>query len=106
MLAKKRIKIVNRPKAPKTSKQLERHLKGVANHRRIDILEIIAISKGINVEDVAEKLHCNIKTISVHIQRLVQAGLVRKNYKGRTVVHDLTPYGKTIENFIRTFQHS
>ena len=78
MLAKKRIKIADRPKAPKTSKQLERHLKGVANHRRIDILELIANSKGINVEDIADELRCNMKTISVHIQRLEQAGLVRK----------------------------
>ena len=106
MLAKKRIKIADRPIPPKTSKQLERHLKGIANHRRIDILELIANKKGITVEDIADSLNCNIKTISAHTQRLVQAGLVRKNYKGRAVMHELTPYGKIINSFVRTFQHS
>jgi DNA-binding MarR family transcriptional regulator len=102
MLAKKR-KIEKSIKSPR---QMERHLKGVANHRRIEILFLIESSKGITVEDVAERLDCNFKTISVHIQRLVQSGLVRKNYKGRTVQHELSPYGKDIYKLLRTFQHS
>ena len=28
-------------KAPKTAKQMERHLKGIANHRRIDVLLLV-----------------------------------------------------------------
>jgi len=90
----------------KSSKQLERHLKGVANYRRIEILFTIAGNKGITVESIAENLDCNMKTISEHTRRLVQAGLIRKNYAGRTVAHELSPYGKTIYEFIRTFQHS
>lgn len=99
MLAKKR----KFKKSIKLPKQMERHLKGVANHRRIEILFIIESSKGITVEDIAERLDCNMKTISVHIQRLVQAGLIRKNYKGRTVQHELSPYGKTIYKFLLSF---
>ena len=90
----------------KSSKQLERHLKGVANYRRIEILFVIAGNKGITLESIADNLDCNIKTISEHTRRLVQAGLIRKNYAGRTVTHELSPYGKTIHGFIRTFQHS
>ena len=90
----------------KTSKQLERHLKGVANHWRIEMLLLVAERDGVTVEGIAEALGGNFKTISEHTRRLVQAGLLDKRYAGRTVTHTLSPYGKTITAFIRTFQHS
>ena len=90
----------------KTAKQLERHFKGVANHRRIEILILIASSEGIALEDIAENLSCNIKTISEHTRRLTQAGLVNKEYRGRQVLHTLSPYGKTFYKFLTTFSHS
>jgi DNA-binding MarR family transcriptional regulator len=102
MLAYKRKK----EKRHKSAKQMERHLKGVANHRRIEILFLIAKNKGITVEDIAEKLDCNVKTISEHTRRLVQAGLVRKDSRGRNVIHELSPYGKILHKFLTTFQHS
>ncbi len=69
----------------KTAKQLERHFKGVANHRRIDILNLVAGNSGISLEKIADDLECNIKTISEHTRKLVQAGLVDKKYRGREV---------------------
>jgi len=90
----------------KTSKQLERHFKGIANHRRIDILFLIEKYPGIIVEDISRMLRCNFKTISEHTRRLVQAGLVNKAYQGRSVQHNLSPYGETIAKLIKTFQHS
>ena len=85
---------------------MERHIKGIANHHRIDILLLVAKAEGITVEDLAESLKANIKTISEHTRRLVQACLVNKNYRGRTVEHSLSPYGKQFIKFIMTFQHS
>ncbi|MEW5805177.1 MAG: winged helix-turn-helix domain-containing protein [Patescibacteria group bacterium] len=90
----------------KTSKQLERHFKGIANHRRIEILLLIKNTEGITVEEIADRLNCNIKTISEHTRRLVQAGLVNKKYQGRNVLHSLSPYGHELVKFIITFQHS
>ena len=87
----------------KTAKQLERHLKGISNHRRIDILRLVNKSDGITLEDIADELDCNIKTISEHTRRLVQAGLVNKKYRGRTVAHSLSPYGQRIVKFIDAF---
>jgi len=87
----------------KTAKQLERHFKGVANHRRIEILLLIAKNEGVPLEGIAEILNCNIKTISEHTRRLVQAGLVNKKYQGRLVTHFLSPYGKKFLRFIETF---
>lgn len=90
----------------KTGKQLERHFKGVANHRRIEILLLVRAHEGITVEDIAETLRANIKTVSEHTRRLVHAGLLNKEYQGRSVAHSLSPYGRTFVEFIRTFQHS
>ncbi|OGL65579.1 hypothetical protein A3B21_03380 [Candidatus Uhrbacteria bacterium RIFCSPLOWO2_01_FULL_47_24] len=90
----------------KTAKQLERHFKGIANHWRLQILLLVADRKGITLEQIAEVLGGNMKTISEHTRRLVQAGLLNKNYRGRNVVHALSPYGRTICKFITTFQHS
>jgi len=93
-------------KEGKNAKQMERHFKGVANHRRIDILLLVSKNEGITVEQIAGELRCNMKTISEHIRRLVQAGLLNKNYRGREVAHSLSPYGQRFIKFITTFQHS
>jgi predicted transcriptional regulator len=87
----------------KTSKQLERHFKGVANRRRIQILTVIAAHPQITLEEISGELHCNFKTISEHTRRLVIAGLVNKNYRGRKVEHDLSPYGIKIFTILKTF---
>lgn len=87
----------------KTSQQLERHCKGIANHRRIDILFLVAKHKGITVDEIVERLKCNLKTISEHIRRLAHAGLVNKKHQGRFVGHTLSPYGKIFFRFLKTF---
>lgn len=90
----------------KTSKQLERHFKGTANHCRIEILLLVAKNSDITVDGIAESLDRNFKTVSEHTQRLVRAGLLNKNYKGRSVVHSLSPYGIRFVSFIESFRHS
>ena len=93
-------------KKTKTSKQIERHTKGISNHRRIDILALIAENDEMTVEDIAEALKCNIKTISGHTLKLAHSGLVNKKYRGRKVLHSLSPYGKIFHGFLLTFSHS
>ncbi|MBI4079867.1 ArsR family transcriptional regulator [Candidatus Kaiserbacteria bacterium] len=88
---------------PKSPRKLERHFKGVANHRRIQILLMIAKNPEIIQEDIIEELKSNQKTISEHIRRLHLAGLIDKSYAGRSVQHTLTPYGTIFVNFIREF---
>lgn len=87
----------------KSPKKLERHFKGVANHRRIQILLLIAKHSGIIQEDIIEELESNQKTISEHIRRLYLAGLIDKSYAGRSVQHSLTPYGVVFVDFINAF---
>jgi len=87
----------------KTAKQLERHFKGVANHRRIATLLLVLKNPNITLESISESLDCNMKTISEHTRRLVQAGLINKEYKGRKVEHKISPYGKRFADFISKF---
>lgn len=87
----------------KTPKQLERYFKGVANHRRIEILRLISKKEGITLDGIADTLDCNFKTISEHTRKLVQAGLVNKKYRGREVEHSLSPYGRRFLKFTQTF---
>jgi len=88
----------------KTAKQMERHLKGMANHYRIEILLLIAVRESITLEDIVEALGANEKTIGEHTRRLYQAGLINKKYRGKFVEHTLSPYGRTFVNFLKSFQ--
>lgn len=78
-------------------------MKGIANHRRIEILREIEKSKNITLGEIAERLNGNMKTISEHTRRLVQAGLVNKRYQGLSVTHTLSPYGVRVLKFLNTF---
>ena len=90
---------------PKTAKQMERHLKGVANHWRIAILLLISEERGISVDSITSSLRGNFKTISDHTRRLHLAGLIDKKYKKNNVLHSLTPYGERFVEFIKAFRN-
>lgn len=92
-------------KKVKSPKKLERHFKGVSNHRRIQILMLVASRPGIILDEIQEELHGNQKTFSEHTRRLVIAGLVEKSYEGRMVRHNLTPYGEIFVDFIKSFSN-
>jgi len=92
-------------KRAKTAKQMERHLKGMANHYRIDILLLIAESGGMSLEDIVRLIGANEKTVGEHTRRLHRAGLVDKKYRGRFVEHTLTPYGRMFVRFLKSFRH-
>ncbi len=90
----------------KTAKQMERHLKGMANHYRIEILMLIAEREKVTLEDIVKIIDANEKTIGEHPRRLFQAGLINKKYRGRFVEHSLSPYGKTFVSFLKSFQRT
>jgi len=85
---------------------MERHLKGMANHYRIEILLLVAAQEGITLEDIVEALRANEKTIGEHTRRLFQAGLIDKRYRGKFVEHKLSPYGKTFVRFLESFRRT
>ena len=90
----------------KTAKQMERHLKGMSNHYRIEILLLVAEDNGITLEGIVKALGANEKTIGEHTRRLYQAGLINKKYRGKFVEHALSPYGKIFVRFLQSFQRA
>jgi len=90
----------------KSAKQMERHLKGMANHHRIEILLLVAREGGVTLDGIIETLDANPKTIGEHTRRLHQAGLINKKYKGKFVEHTLSPYGKIFVNFLKLFKQT
>lgn len=83
---------------------LERKMKGVANHRRIEIVDLLARTPELSVFEIAELLKINFKTASEHIRRLALAGIVMKRHDKNSVRHALTPLGKAILKFLRTLE--
>lgn len=84
---------------------MERKFKGVANHRRIEVLLLVSQEENISLTGIAKALECNLKTLSEHTKKLVSAGLIDKKSTGDGVVkHSLSPYGKKFVKFIESFQ--
>lgn len=88
----------------KSYRELERQVRGFANHRRIQIMELLAKRPELSVEEISSTLNINFKTASEHIRRLAIAGLVIKRNEGNAVRHKLTKRGETILKFLRTLE--
>ena len=84
--------------------QLERIIKGAANHRRIEILELLRSKPELSVINISEILNINFKTASEHIRRLAIAGFVLKRSDGHSVRHKITSQGLQILKFLRTLE--
>ncbi len=87
----------------KTFKQLERYFKGVSNHKRIAILFFVHKNKEMTLGEISDEIKGNLKTTALHVQKLVNAGLLRKERRGLSVFHTLSPYGEIIIKFIKKF---
>lgn len=85
-------------------RQLERIIKGVANHRRIEILMLLEKSPELSLMEIADTLGINFKTASEHTRRLAIAGLVMKRHEGAAVRHAATNTGILILKFLRTLE--
>jgi len=75
---------------------LERVLKGVANHRRIEILRLVAREPGLSLSAIAEQTGVGVPTTQEHVRRLHAAGLVSKARKDRRVEHVITPIAEAV----------
>ncbi|MEK7179278.1 MAG: winged helix-turn-helix domain-containing protein [Patescibacteria group bacterium] len=90
--------------AKKTYRQLERLARGFANHRRIEILELLKRTPELSIEEISTRLDANFKTISEHVRRLAVAGLVLKRADGASIRHKLTPNALLVLKFLRTLE--
>ena len=85
-------------------RELETILKGVASHRRIQIIDLLDKQAELSVFDIGEHLSIDFRTASEHLRKLTLAGLVMKRSAGASVRHALTQRGKVILKFCRTLE--
>ncbi len=64
-------------------KKIERIVKGFANHRRIQILELLSKYPDLSVDNISQNLNVDFFTISDHVRKLADTGLVEKKHVGR-----------------------
>lgn len=91
-------------KLEKSYYHLERIVRGFANHRRIEILDLLENRPELSVAQISKRLKINFKTASEHIRRLAIAGLVLKRNDANAVRHKLTDRGLSILKFLRTLE--
>jgi predicted transcriptional regulator len=88
----------------KTHRELERIIKGVANHRRLQILELLQKEPELSIQEISEKVKSDIKNISSHVSKMAVSGLVMKRSDGKSIRHKLTNRGKNILSFVRMLE--
>ncbi|OGD67560.1 hypothetical protein A3F08_00785 [Candidatus Berkelbacteria bacterium RIFCSPHIGHO2_12_FULL_36_9] len=88
----------------KNKRELEKIFKGVANHRRVEILLLLEKTPGLSVIEISYQLKVDYKTIAEHIRKLHIAGLIFKTNKGSSVANTISPLGQSILVFCRTLE--
>ena len=84
--------------------KLERIIKGFANHRRLQILELLKKEPELSVDNIAERLNIGYENASDHIRKLAIAGLVMKRSSGTSVCHKLTSRAESILVFCKKLE--
>lgn len=85
-------------------RQLEKIIKGVANHRRIEILNLLDKSPELSLTDIAGRLKIDFRTAGEHVRRLYLAGMIVKRNRGAEVAHKVNALGKYVLKFLRTLE--
>ncbi len=85
-------------------KKLEKFVKGFANHRRIQILELLKKNPDLSVDQITQDLRVNFTTASEHLRKLSDAGLIKKRYQGRFVLNSLTKLGNNVLTFCKMLE--
>lgn len=88
----------------KTNRELERIIKGFANHRRLQILELLYKEPELSVGEISQKVKSDVKNVSAHLNKMAIAGLVMKRNDINSVRHKLTNRGKAILQFVRIIE--
>jgi len=88
-------------------KELEKIVRGFSSHRRIQVLELLDQSdEAMSLNEIADACRVGITPLAEHVRRLAVAGFITKTRRNREILHDVTPQGKKIIAFLRTFKAS
>ena len=85
-------------------RELERIVKGFANHRRLEILDLLKKKPELTLEDIVETLGIGYQNASDHVRKMAIAGLVAKRSDGWNVRHKLTPRAEFILAFCKKLE--
>lgn len=87
-------------------RRLERLVKGFANHRRLQILELLKREPELSVDEISDRLHIGYTNASDHIRKMAIAGLLLKRNEGNNVRHKLTPLAESILVFCKRLEQT
>jgi DNA-binding transcriptional ArsR family regulator len=82
-------------------RQLERIVKGFANHRRLQILDLLKKEPDLTIDQLCERTKSEYMNISDHVRKMAAAGLVSKRNDGAYVRHKLTRRAEGILAFCK-----
>jgi len=82
-------------------KDLEIIFKGLANKRRLIILEFLNKRGESDTGSVADHLKTDYKIIIPHLEKLLRANLIIKRREGLIVYYQISALGKRILNLLR-----
>ncbi len=85
-------------------RRLERILKGVASHRRVQILDLLHTEPELSVLQISEKLKMGYENASDHVRKMAVAGLLLKRNEGAAVRHKLTPRAESMLVFCKRLE--
>ncbi len=85
-------------------RRMERIVKGFANHRRLEILDLLKREPELSVDNISERLGIGYENASDHVRKLAIAGLVLKRNDGNAVRHKLTPRAESVLVFCKRLQ--
>ena len=85
-------------------RKLERIVKGFANHRRLQVLELLYKEPELSVQEISERLKSEFKNISAHITKMAVSGLLMKRSDSKSIRHKLTKRGIIILKFVRMLE--
>jgi DNA-binding transcriptional ArsR family regulator len=85
-------------------RKIERVVKGFANHRRLEIMDLLKREPELSVQDISDRLRIGYENASDHIRKLAIGGLVLKRNRGTEVLHRLTPRAENVLVFCKKLQ--
>ncbi len=75
--------------------------RGLAHEHRVELLKLLGKKPYLTLDEIADTLDVNYKTIAGHLKRMELSGLVHKQQEGSSVEHSLTARGTKIFRFLK-----
>ncbi len=85
-------------------RKIEIVTKGLANHRRLEILDLLGENPELSVKEISTLIKTDFNNASAHVNRLMISGLIMKRHDGNFVRHKLTFRGLNILKFFRMLE--